>query len=88
MSSLPKRPLSPTDIQAQTNLTLCYYLGDDVEKSHLQYNPQWAYDKYNLKGLYDYINQLTLGANKLLGLHNYKLKWKGPYARTDKANRY
>ena len=23
-----------------------------------------------------------------VGLQNYKLKWKGPYARTDKANRY
>jgi hypothetical protein len=24
----------------------------------------------------------------ILGLHNYKLKWKGPYARSDVENRY
>ena len=48
-------------------MTLCYYLGDDVEKSHLQFNPQWQFTQSNLKGLYDYINQLTLGTNYLLG---------------------
>jgi len=84
----PLRPSSPTDVRAQTDMTLCYYLGDDVENSHLQFNPQWQFTQSNLKGLYDYINQLTLGTNYLLGLQNYKLKWKGPYARTDKANRY
>ena len=35
--------------------------------SHLQYNDQWKYDSRNLNGLYNYINQLTLGANTLLG---------------------
>jgi len=79
---------SPTDQSALTNITMCYYLGDDIETSHLQYNDQWKYDSRNLNGLYNYINQLTLGANTLLGLHNYKLKWKGPYGRSDKAEKY
>lgn len=79
---------SPTDVIAATDITMCYYLGDDIEKSHLQYNDEWAYDSSNLNGLYAYINQLTLGANTLLGLHNYKLKWKGPYGRTDKSQKY
>jgi len=78
----------PTNVNAATNITMCYYLGDDIESSHLQFNDQWKYDRYNLKGLYNYINQLTLGTNTLLGLHNYKLKWKGPYGRTDKASKY
>jgi len=79
---------SPTNVQAATNITMCYYIGNDVESSHLQFNDQWKYDKYNLNGLYNYINQLTLGANTLLGLHNYKLKWKGPYGRTDRTSKY
>jgi len=79
---------SPTNVNAATNITMCYYLGDDIESSHLQYNDQWKYDRYNLNGLYNYINQLTLGTNTLLGLHNYKLKWKGPYGRTDKSSKY
>ena len=67
----PLRPSSPTDVRAQTDMTLCYYLGDDVEKSHLQFNPQWQFTQSNLKGLYDYINQLTLGTNYLLGMYFY-----------------
>ena len=59
----------PTDVYANTNITLCYYLGDDIEKSHLQHNDQWKYDAYNLDGLYNYINQLTLGTNILLGTY-------------------
>jgi len=78
----------PTDVYANTNITLCYYLGDDIEKSHLQHNDQWKYDAYNLDGLYNYINQLTLGTNILLGLQNYKLKWKGPYGRKNKFDKY
>ena len=58
---------SPTDVRALTNITLCYYLGDDVLKSHLQFNKDWVFTLRNLKGLYTYINQLTLGANKILG---------------------
>ena len=38
-----------------------------IDPSHLQYNDQWKYDSRNLNGLYNYINQLTLGANTLLG---------------------
>ena len=79
---------SPTDVYALTNLTLCYYLGDDILNSHLQFNEQWKFSTSNLNGLFTYINQLTLGTNYLLGLQNYKLKWKGPYGRSDKTNRY
>merc|ERR1739838_670500 len=41
---------SPTDQSALTNITMCYYLGDDIETSHLQYNDQWKYDSTNLNG--------------------------------------
>ena len=40
---------------------------EKTDPSHLQYNDQWKYDSRNLNGLYNYINQLTLGANTLLG---------------------
>ena len=63
----PRRVTSPTDVYALTNLTLCYYLGDDVLNSHLQFNDQWKFSTTNLKGLFTYINQLTLGTNYLLG---------------------
>ena len=84
----PRRVTSPTDVYALTNLTLCYYLGDDILNSHLQFNNQWKFTTNNLNGMFTYINQLTLGTNYLLGLQNYKLKWKGPYGRSDKTNRY
>lgn len=62
----PSRP-TITDTQALTNMTLCYYLGDDVLKSHLQYNDQWKFTLSHTNGLHNYINQLTLGTNILLG---------------------
>ena len=70
-------------------MTLCYFLGDDVQKSHLQFIPKWEFTNgIDMSGLHTYINELTLGANKLLGLQNYQLAWKGPYARLDKEKRY
>ena len=83
-----RRVTSPTDVYALTNLTLCYYIGDDVLNSHLQFNKQWKFDLQHTQGLHTYLNQLTLGTNYMLGLQNYKLKWKGPYARSDKTQRY
>ena len=72
----PQRPVSswsPTEKNALTNITICYYLGDDVEKSHLQFNPQWKFSRTNLNGLFTYINQLTLGTNILLGKYENQL---------------
>lgn len=52
----------------QTSITLCYFVGDDILKSHLMYNKNWAFvPKKNTAGLTRYINDLTLAANKLLG---------------------
>ena len=58
---------SPTDVYAETNMTLCYYLGDDIMRSHLMHINGWRFSKSNLTGLYTYINELTLGTNILLG---------------------
>ena len=70
-------------------MTLCYFLGDDVQKSHLQFIPKWEFTNgIDMSGLHTYVNELTLGANKLLGLQNYQFAWKGPYARLDKEKRY
>ena len=54
-----------------TNLTLCYYTGDDILNSHLMFNDRWWFDRYNLEGLNTYINDLTFGANVFLGKLEY-----------------
>ena len=52
----------------QTSITLCYFVGDDILKSHLMYNKNWAFvPRKDTSGLTRYINDLTLEANKLLG---------------------
>ena len=53
--------------QVLTNLTLCYFTGDDILTSHLMFNDRWKFDRYNLKGLKTYANDLTFGANIHLG---------------------
>jgi len=95
LSKLFSKPLTPQKsftkpkVRAQTEMTLCYFLGDDVQKSHLQFIPKWEFTNgIDMSGLHTYINELTLGANKLLGLQNYQFAWKGPYARLDKEKRY
>ena len=56
----------------QTSITLCYFVGDDILKSHLMYNKRWAFvPKQSTSGLTRYINDLTLAANKLLGIRAY-----------------
>jgi len=59
-------------------MTLCYFVGDDILKSHLMYSEKWAFvpQKYTA-GLTRYINDLTLAANKLLGQDNFQLAWLG-----------
>ena len=37
------------------------------------FNDRWWFDRYNLEGLKTYINDLTFGANVLLGMQKYKL---------------
>ena len=58
----------------QTSITLCYFVGDDILKSHLMYNKRWAFvPKQSTSGLTRYINDLTLAANKLLGIRPYSI---------------
>ena len=35
-----------------------------------------------------YINEMTLETNKLIGLDNMRLTWKGPYERHDFQEKY
>ena len=45
------------------------------------FNDRWWFDRYNLEGLKTYINDLTFGANVLLGMQKYRLNYlaQGPY---------
>ena len=52
---------------AQTNLTVCYFLGNDVVDSHLKFNNKWAFNPNNYDGLNTYLNDLTLATNLYLG---------------------
>ena len=52
---------------AQTNLTVCYFLGNDVVDSHLKFNNKWAFSPNNFDGLNTYLNDLTLATNLYLG---------------------
>jgi len=84
-------PSSGIDSRVLTNITICYFVGDDILKSHLMHDANWAFtvaDKNgqstNLNGLVNYINDLTLQTNNLLGSDNYRLKWIGnptPFVR-------
>ena len=61
--------------RVRRTLDLCYYLGDDVLKSHLAYNPNWG--DSTPEGVRRYINEMTFEANKMIGLENLRLVWKG-----------
>merc|ERR1711997_132912 len=80
--AIPDQPVegrSPSSRSSyQTSITLCYFVGDDILKSHLMYNKKWAFvPKQSTSGLTRYINDLTLAANKLLGQDNFQLAWLG-----------
>jgi len=60
---------------------LCYFLGNDITKSHVACNKDWA--DGTAAGVKKYINELTFDANKVLGAKNLKLAWKGPFVRHD-----
>ena len=63
----------------QTSITLCYFVGDDILKSHLMYNKNWAFvPREDTSGLTRYINDLTLEANKLLG-KAHKIIWSAKW---------
>merc|ERR1712083_836575 len=49
--------------------------------SHVRCNPNWA-DGSN-DGVKRYINEMTYETNKMVGLNNLRLVWKGPYVRTE-----
>jgi len=63
------------------NIDLCYFLGQDIFTSHVRCNPNWA-DGSN-EGVKRYINEMTYETNKMVGLNNLRLVWKGPYVRTE-----
>jgi len=63
------------------NIDLCYFLGQDIFTSHVRCNPNWA-DGSN-DGVKRYINEMTYETNKMVGLNNLRLVWKGPYVRTE-----
>jgi hypothetical protein len=66
------------------NIDLCYFLGNDIFTSHVRCNPNWA-DGTN-DGVLRYINEMTFETNRMLGLDNFKLLWKGPFARSDSSH--
>ena len=83
---------------AARNLDLCYFVGDDLDSSHVLCNENWADGSsevsflpqvvpyvinFALQGLRRYLNEMTLETNKVLGTNNFRLSWKGPYDRHD-----
>merc|ERR1712080_31804 len=67
-------------------MNMCYFLGNDILKSHVPCNPNWGDNTE--EGVRRYINEMTLETNKLIGLSNMLLTWKGPYQRHDYTERY
>ena len=55
------------DVNALTNLTMCFYVGNDVIDSHLRFNERWFFNDRNYEGLNTYLNDLTLATNLFLG---------------------
>lgn len=55
------------DSSVLTNMTLCYFVGNDVLDSHLSYNNRWRFTLQNNNGLKTYLNDLTFGTNLLMG---------------------
>lgn len=65
--------LDNTGASAISELTICYWIGDDITRSFLTNNKDWN------KGIERYLNELTFETNKLLGSNNFKIDWKGPF---------
>jgi len=60
---------------------LCYFLGNDIAKSHVACDKDWA--DGTAEGVKKYINELTFDTNRVLGEKNLVLAWKGPFVRHD-----
>lgn len=63
------------------NIDLCYFLGQDIFTSHVRCNSNWA-DGTN-EGVRRYINEMTYETNRMVGVNNLRLVWKGPFVRTE-----
>ncbi len=46
------------------NIELCFYMGDDVRSSHLNYDPRW--NNGTAKAFTQYINDLAFRTNVIL----------------------
>jgi len=72
-------------IPATRNIDLCFFLGKDIYTSHIRCNPNWA--DGTLEGIRRYINEMTCETTKMLGVNNFKLRWTGPFARTENSHK-
>ena len=66
-----------TGASAISELTICYWIGDDIAKAfmkdHVNWNKGESGDK-GLNGIESYLNELTIRTNRLLGKLSYKRK--------------
>jgi len=69
------------DGRGPRNIDLCYFVGKDIFTSHVRCNPNWA-DGTN-EGVRRYINEMTYETNRMVGVNNLRLVWKGPFVRTE-----
>jgi len=81
LSNIPDITRLAATRQGPRNIDLCYFLGQDVFTSHVRCNPNWA-DGTN-EGVKRYINEMTFETNRMVGLDNLRLVWKGPFVRTE-----
>jgi len=79
-SILPAAPIYAGRTTPRT-VDLCYFLGNDIAKSHVACDKDWA--DGTAEGVKKYINELTFDTNRVLGEENLKLVWKGPFVRHD-----
>ncbi|XP_023326825.1 uncharacterized protein LOC111700201 [Eurytemora carolleeae] len=85
----PKDDLLPekfTGRLASRTLDLCYFLGNDIQSSHVACNKNWA--DGSAEGVRKYVNEMTFETNRMIGESNLKLVWKGPFSRHDATQRY
>jgi len=73
----------------RSELTICYFVGDDIsgDGSFVMKNQNWNNTEIGdkgPKGIETYLNELTYDANKLVGLNNFKIDWKGPFDNENK----
>lgn len=74
--------------RARVQMNMCYFLGRDIAFSHVPCNSNWNTPNKPIEGIKNYINELTLQTNRLIGMNNIQLNWKNPYKRNDFNERY